>query len=220
MCRDNLLGGPVSARWLDTSWKHHLEVFRRLKQDFDTVEHMATAIANCLEEGGKLLICGNGGSAADSQHIAAEFVGRFVANRRPLAAIALTTDTSILTAIANDYSYEEVFSRQVQALGASGDALLCISTSGQSPNVLKAAREAKSNGLIVLGLTGIQGEALTSLCDYSVLVGSRIPSTIQECHIFLGQALCGLVELNLQGRGLLGAEDVPHHGAHSSGHAQ
>ncbi|MGH8269105.1 MAG: D-sedoheptulose-7-phosphate isomerase, partial [Steroidobacteraceae bacterium] len=143
----------------------HREVFGRLAALSNEVEEAAGLIQLTLSSGGKLLLCGNGGSAADSQHIAAELTGRFVKDRRPLAAMALSTDTSALTCIANDYSFEEVFSRQVTALGRKGDCLLAFSTSGNSRNVLRAAEAARAAGLRVIGLLGRDGGALRALCD-------------------------------------------------------
>jgi D-sedoheptulose 7-phosphate isomerase len=143
------------------------------------------------------MLCGNGGSAADSQHIAAEMTGRFIKDRKPLPAIALTTDTSALTCIANDYSFEDVFSRQVSALGQPGDILIAISTSGNSGNVIKAMWVAKELGIIIIALTGCDGGKMTSLADLSVVVPSHTTARIQEAHIFIGHLLCGAVELQL-----------------------
>src|SRR4051794_32598553 len=139
--------------------------------------------------GHKVLLCGNGGSAADAQHIAAELVGRFVIERRPLPAIALTTDTSALTAIGNDYGYEHVFSRQVLALGSPGDVLVAITTSGTSKNVVAAAAAAREVGMKVIGLTGANGSAFVQACDAGVAVPSTNTARIQECHIAVGHLL-------------------------------
>ena len=144
--------------------------------------------------GAKLLFFGNGGSAADAQHIAGEFVSRFAFDRPGLPAIALTTDTSILTAIGNDYGYEKLFARQVQALGNRGDVLIGYSTSGKSPNVLNAFREARAKGLTCVGLTGNRGGPMSELCDYLLEVPSADTPKIQEGHLVLGHILCGLVE--------------------------
>ena len=144
--------------------------------------------------GKKVLLCGNGGSAADAQHIAAELVGRFVLERRPLAAIALTTDTSALTAIANDYGYEHVFARQVEALGAPGDVLVAITTSGTSKNVVAAVAAARGKGMKVLGLTGAKGAAFVASCDAGVAVPSTVTARIQELHIAIGHILCEAVD--------------------------
>jgi phosphoheptose isomerase len=161
----------------------------------------AAAIATAAElmrdavlAGRKVLICGNGGSAADAQHIAAELVGRFVIERRPLAAIALTTDTSALTAIANDYGFEHVFARQVDALGAAGDVLIAITTSGTSKNVVAAVTVARARGMKVIGLSGAKGAAFVASCDAGVAVPSTNTARIQECHIAIGHLLCEVLD--------------------------
>ncbi|HEU4732620.1 MAG TPA: SIS domain-containing protein [Kofleriaceae bacterium] len=154
----------------------------------------AALLRDAVLAGKKVLLCGNGGSAADAQHIAAELVGRFVIERRPLAAIALTTDTSALTAIANDYGYEHVFARQVDALGAEGDVLVAITTSGTSRNVLAAVEVARRRGMKVIGLTGARGEAFVAACDAGVAVPSTVTARIQECHIAIGHLLCEAVD--------------------------
>ncbi|MBK7071086.1 MAG: SIS domain-containing protein [Myxococcales bacterium] len=151
-------------------------------------------IAATLAAGGKVLLCGNGGSAADAQHIAAELVGRFVVERRGLPAIALTTDTSALTAIGNDYGYELVFRRQVEALGRPGDVLIAITTSGTSKNVVAAADAARALGVKVIGLTGARGRAFVDACDAGVVVPSGDTARIQECHIAIGHVWCAQVD--------------------------
>jgi D-sedoheptulose 7-phosphate isomerase len=158
------------------------------------------AIAWCTEtvsDGGKILLCGNGGSASDCQHIAAEMTGRFVNDRRPLPAIALTTDTSALTAIANDYGYAQVFSRQLEALANAGDTLIAISTSGNSENVIGAVNLAKSQALRVIGLLGRDGGRLKELCDISIVVPSDSTPRIQEAHILIGHTICEGIETAL-----------------------
>lgn len=162
----------------------------------DDVARAAEVLVNALLDGGKILLCGNGGSAADSQHLAAEFVSTLtVENRRPaIPAIALTTDTSILTAIANDFGFEGVFARQVEALGRTGDVLIGISTSGNSTDVLRAVDEAKAQGMHTVALTGATGGALTPIVDVAIRVPSRETSHIQECHIAIGQLLAFMVE--------------------------
>jgi D-sedoheptulose 7-phosphate isomerase len=150
-----------------------------------------------LSQGHKLLFCGNGGSAADSQHFASEFTGRFVNDRRPLGAIALSTDTSALTCIANDYSFDDVFYRQVIGLGRRGDCLVAISTSGNSRNVVRAAEAARAGGLGTVGLLGRDGGALRALVDVAIVVPSSSTARIQEAHIFIGHTLCGLIEQSL-----------------------
>jgi len=154
-------------------------------------------IAETLRSGNKLLLFGNGGSAADAQHIAAEFIGRFERERRALPAIALTTDTSILTALTNDYSGEVIFARQVEALGQPGDLVIVYSTSGNSPNVLAGINAARAKGLRVVGLTGEGGGKMAELCDLILRVPSRRTSRIQEAHITISHALCEVVEADL-----------------------
>src|SRR5690348_6236504 len=154
----------------------------------------AELVRDTVLAGRKVLLCGNGGSAADAQHIAAELVGRFVRERRPLPAIALTTDTSALTAIANDYGYEQVFARQVEALGAPGDVLIAITTSGTSKNVVAAVAAARARGMKVVGLTGAKGAAFVASCDAGVAVPSLVVARIQELHIAIGHILCEVVD--------------------------
>ena len=149
------------------------------------------------------MLCGNGGSAADSQHLAAEFTGRFIKDRPPIAAVALSTDTSALTCIGNDYSFNDIFARQVQALGKAGDCLIAISTSGNSGNVLAAVAAAKSLGISTIGLLGRDGGKLKAQCDVSIVVPSQVTARIQEAHILIGHSLCGAVELKL---GLVSAD--------------
>ncbi len=162
--------------------------------DVPSVIAAAELLRDAVLAGKKILLCGNGGSAADAQHIAAELVGRFVVERRPLAAIALTVDSSALTAIANDYGYEHVFSRQVEALGSEGDVLIAITTSGSSKNVLAAVAAARSRGMKVLGLTGARGAAFAASCDAGVAVPSTNTARIQELHITIGHVLCEVVD--------------------------
>ncbi|MBF0290703.1 MAG: D-sedoheptulose 7-phosphate isomerase [Nitrospinae bacterium] len=158
------------------------------------VEAVVTACVNALRAGGKILIAGNGGSAADAQHIAGELVSRFAFDRPGLASIALTTDTSILTAIGNDYGYEKIFARQVAALGRAGDVFIGISTSGKSPNVLAALKEARAMGLVCVGFTGSNGVAMAQLCDHLLVTPSSHTPNIQEGHITLAHIVCGLIE--------------------------
>ena len=154
-------------------------------------------ICESLRAGNKVLLCGNGGSAADAQHIAAELVGRYEQQRRAFPAISLTTDTSALTALSNDYGYEEVFARQVEALASAGDVLIAISTSGKSPNVVKAALKAKGMGCKTIALTGCSGEPLASQCDLAVVVPSERTSRVQEAHITIGHLWCEMVDASL-----------------------
>ena len=156
----------------------------------------AVLIGDCLAAGGKLLLFGNGGSAADAQHLAAEFVGRFVVERPGLPAIALTTDSSILTAVANDYGFERVFARQIEALGRPGDVAIGISTSGNSPNVIEAVNKAKKQNLKTIGLSGKDGGLLARASNVSVTVPAANTARIQECHIAIGHIWCELVEFD------------------------
>jgi D-sedoheptulose 7-phosphate isomerase len=157
------------------------------------VECVTTALAN----GNKILLAGNGGSAGDAQHIAGEFLCRLDFDRAPIAAIALTTDSSVITAIGNDYGYDRVFERQVVGLGRPGDVLIAISTSGRSPNILRAAEAARRQGLIVVGFTGDSGGELAALCDFCLRAPSTSTSLIQQLHITAAHIICGLVELRL-----------------------
>ncbi len=177
----------------------------------------ATLLRDAVGAGQKILLCGNGGSAADAQHIAAELVGRFVGERAPLPAIALTVDTSILTAVANDYGFEQVFARQVSALGATGDVLVAISTSGKSPNVLAACRAARARGVRVVALTGESGGLLADLSDVCVRVPSRNTSRIQECHLTIGHLFCEVIDHLADGADLQPAPpETRHHRKHLS----
>lgn len=179
------------------SLQQHIELMNRLGALDAEITRAGALCAATLREGGKLMLCGNGGSAADSQHIAAELVGRFQGERRALAAIALSTDTSALTAIANDYGYAGVFARQVEGLGRAGDCLVAISTSGGSPNVLQAVQRAQAIGIKTIGLAGKDGGALREACDLCIVVPSDVTARIQEAHILIGHTLCGLIEREL-----------------------
>ena len=158
------------------------------------LEAAASACITSLQSGGKMLLAGNGGSAADAQHIAGELVSRFAFDRPGLSAIALTTDTSILTAIGNDYGYERIFSRQIQAIGRPDDVFLAYSTSGRSPNILHALQEARTRGLICIGLTGNREGPMIDACHHCLVVPSGETPRIQEGHLVLGHILCGLIE--------------------------
>ena len=180
----------------------HASAGTSLRTDFfaaeaERVHACALLLAVAFARGNKVLLCGNGGSAADCQHLAAEFVNRFVINRPPLPAIALTTDTSALTAIGNDFDFDQIFAKQVQALGQKGDILLGISTSGTSPNVVQALKVARANGLVTIGLAGRDGGVMPTLCDGCFVVRSPITALVQEVHITLGHLLCGLVDYYL-----------------------
>ncbi len=171
----------------------------RVKEDFikrntSSLIHLAEHLSKAFTNNKKLLICGNGGSAADAQHLAAEFVNRFQLERKPLPALALTTDTSIITSVANDYSYNEVFSKQINALGVQGDILLAISTSGRSENVLSAIRTAKKKGLYTVGFIGGDGGEMWRLVDLALVVKSDQTPRVQETHILAGHLICELVD--------------------------
>lgn len=186
---------PVVSTSAQASINEHLEVFESLRAGrLDTIESCAKLILDTFLNGNKVLICGNGGSAADAQHIAAEFVGRYENERRALPAIALTTDTSALTALANDYDFERIFSRQVDALAAEGDCLIAISTSGNSKNVLAAVMAARERGCKVIGMTGLGGKKLASLTDVCIMVPSDRTARIQEAHITIAHIWCDFVE--------------------------
>ena len=163
----------------------------------DRVAKAARAMALCLAAGGKILFCGNGGSAADAQHLAAELVNRFMMERPPLPAIALTTDTSALTAIGNDYSFDQIFSKQVRALGRPGDVLVGISTSGRSANVNEALRLAVENGLVTVGLGGGDGGSMLRHCHHALVVPDTRTPLVQEIHAAIGHLLCGLIDYYL-----------------------
>ncbi len=176
---------------IDNSIKAHN---RFAKENTEQLIIFAQTIVDCLNNGGKILICGNGGSAADAQHIAAEFVGRFVMERPSLPAIALTTDTSLLTAVSNDYSFSDVFEKQVSALANQGDILWGISTSGNSENVIKALRKASKNNVTTLGFSGRDGGQMRGICDHIIVIDEKETARIQELHILSAHIICGLVD--------------------------
>ena len=163
----------------------------------DQIIEAANLLIKCFKKGNKVLLFGNGGSASDAQHISAELVGRFTGKRRGLPAIALNVDTSVLTAIANDFGFESVFSRQVEALAKQGDVVIAISTSGFSENILMAVKEARLNGAKTIALTGKGGGGLKDMADLAILVPSQNTPRIQEAHITIGHILCDLIERNL-----------------------
>lgn len=177
------------------------DVMRQLAQSNEAIDALAAVAETCIQayrNGNKLLLCGNGGSAADCQHIAGELVARFLFDRPGLPAVALTVDTSVLTAIGNDYGYEQAFARQVQALGKPGDVLLAYSTSGASPNILKAIEAAREAGLRVVGLTGLRESPMAAgLCDHVLRTPSTFTPHIQEGHLVMGHMLCHLIEEGL-----------------------
>ena len=172
----------------------HLELVRQLQSHYSVLEVIAIAMSQTLHSGGKIFWCGNGGSAADSQHLCAELVGRFRRERPAIPSVALTTNTSILTAIANDYGYDFVFSRQLESLSAPGDLVIGISTSGNSQNVVNAFKTARSRGMSTIAFTGAGGGAMGQLADHLFAVPSRETARIQEIHILAGHMLCDWVE--------------------------
>ncbi len=185
----------IANTLLARSLEEHLHTIKTLLESgLADVESAGRVICDALGAGNKILLCGNGGSAADAQHIAAELVGRYEDQRRPFPAIALTTDTSALTALSNDFGYEEVFARQVQALAKPGDVLVAISTSGKSPNIVKAAETARSLGCKPIGLTGLHTEPLSDYCLITVKVRSERTARVQEAHITIGHLWCEMVD--------------------------
>ncbi len=182
--------------------KQSLAALERAAQDaalLAAARKIAEVIVAALHAGKKLLIIGNGGSAADAQHIAAEIVGRYKQERPAYAAMALTTDTSALTAIANDYGFEQVFARQVEGLGQRGDVLLALSTSGRSQNILAALRVARERGLVTIGFTGLKGEALGASCDHLLVAPSDDTPVIQQIHLAIAHGICDEIEQTLLG---------------------
>ncbi len=187
---------------IDTFWNSEAaehqdtaaKTFETLKPAFNEILSLC---AQSIENGGKILFFGNGGSAADAQHLATELTVRYVENRKPIPAIALTTDTSALTAIGNDYGFEDLFARQIEALGGDGDIAIGISTSGNSENILKALQTAQNQGLKTIGLSGRDGGKMAAVCDLLIIIPSNTTARIQEMHITLGQMLCGALEQKL-----------------------
>ncbi|MDY0132238.1 MAG: D-sedoheptulose 7-phosphate isomerase [Desulforegulaceae bacterium] len=175
-------------------FKDHIKLINELEKKTELILAAGSKLTSILKNGNKILLMGNGGSAADSQHIAAELIGRFQKERDAIPAIALTTDTSILTAIGNDYSFDEIFKRQIQGLANQGDAVLGISTSGNSKNVIKALIEAKRKKAYTIALTGKDGGQLKDIADLSIIVPSNVTARIQEAHILVGHILCELIE--------------------------
>ena len=192
---------PDNSRYelLARSLEEHLKTIQALIDSRLTeIAAAGSVIWEALRSGNKILLCGNGGSAADAQHIAAELVGRYEQQRRAFPAISLTTDTSALTAVSNDYGYEEVFARQVEALAVAGDVLVAISTSGKSPSIVKAADQARARGCRTIALTGCSGEPLTAHCDLAVVVPSDRTSRVQEAHITIGHLWCEMFDRALE----------------------
>jgi D-sedoheptulose 7-phosphate isomerase len=187
-----------SGSLLARSLEEHLETIKALLASrLAEIQAAGLLICEALNAGNKILLCGNGGSAADAQHIAAELVGRYEQQRRAFPAVSLTTDTSALTALSNDYGYEEVFARQVEALANAEDVLIAISTSGKSPNIVRAAEKAHALGCKTIALTGCSGEPLASSCDLAVVVPSERTSRVQEAHITIGHLWCEMVDAML-----------------------
>lgn len=175
--------------------EEHLKVSNKLlNNEIKAIETCGKIIIEAIENGNKVLICGNGGSAADAQHFAAELIGRFEKERKGIPALALTVDTSALTAIGNDYGFEKIFSRQIESLANKGDVLIAVSTSGNSPNIINAVMQARHKGCKCIALTGAKGKKLASLCDAAVLVGSERTARIQEAHILIVHIWCELLE--------------------------
>ena len=185
----------LTSATLLRSLQEHLETFQTLiGTSLTVIDSAGKLICQALASGNKILLCGNGGSAADAQHISAELVGCYELQRRSWPAIALTTDTSALTAVSNDFGYDQVFARQVVGLAQPGDVLIAISTSGKSPNVLKAAEKAKEIGCKIIAMTGSISEPLSTLCDLTVAVPSKRTSRVQEAHITIGHLWCEMVD--------------------------
>jgi D-sedoheptulose 7-phosphate isomerase len=190
------LSGEKMTMFADAA-REHIAVFERIVEMEEQILKAASVCAAAIANGRKVIFCGNGGSAADSQHIAAELVGRLVKDRPALAALSLTTDTSALTCIANDYGYDQVFSRQLSGVGHKGDVLVAISTSGDSVNVIHAVETAKSLGIPTIGWLGKDGGKLQDLVDYPLTVPSNTTARIQEVHIFIGHTMCAMIEKQL-----------------------
>ncbi|HAH32048.1 MAG TPA: phosphoheptose isomerase [Elusimicrobia bacterium] len=179
---------------ISSAIKCHLAAAEKMAALEPEIERAASALSRVIASGGKILVCGNGGSAADSQHMAGELVGRFKKERRAIAAVALSTDTSILTCLSNDYGFEHVFERQVEALGRRGDALIAISTSGGSVNVLNAAKKARALGMVTVGLLGRGGGAIKLACDMALVIDETDTPRIQEMHLLCAHIICELIE--------------------------
>lgn len=203
---------PDAERIFGRAIADHLEVIREMEGQQGLLEAIAVAMTATLQAGGKILWCGNGGSAGDAQHLAAELVGRFRRERKGLASVALTTDTSILTAVANDYGYEAVFSRQVEALGNAGDLLVGISTSGNSHNVIAAIEVARAQGMVTVAFTGEGGGRVAGLADYLFAVPTRDTARVQEAHILAGHMLCDWIELAFVNAGHAASSAAAHAG--------
>lgn len=184
---------------IETAIQEHLDVIGGIRLLAPEIADVAGCVSDCLAAGGKILWMGNGGSAADSQHLAAELVGRYTRERRGLASIALTTDTSILTAVGNDYGYDKIFSRQIDALCQPGDVVMGLSTSGTSPNVIEALELAKERRATTVGFTGGDGGTVLAIVDHCFVVPSTVTARIQEAHILIGHLICDWAEARVVG---------------------
>ncbi len=191
------LSAAVTSSTFDRAHAEHLQVFAALATLAPHAEAIGVVLAQALQAGRKIMWCGNGGSAADAQHLAAELTGRFIRNRIPLAGLALAADACSLTCVGNDFGFDAVFERQVLALGQPGDCLVALSTSGQSPNVLRAVEAARGKSITTIALTGRDGGALGPACDHQLVVPSHTTARIQEAHIFIGHLWCTLIEQHL-----------------------
>lgn len=183
---------------IDLSFEDSIKAKKDALSQKENILNSVEMIVACIKTGNKVLICGNGGSAADAQHIAAELVGRFIMERKGYPAIALTTDTSILTAWGNDYNFDTVFSRQIEALGKENDVLIAITTSGSSKNIIEAIKKAKSQKMKIIGLLGKDGGQAKSLCDIPIIIPSKITARIQEGHMLIYHIMCELIEKELK----------------------
>ena len=181
-------------KFIESEFENIAENFKKLKNSSNKIAQISEICIESLKNGNKIIFCGNGGSAADSQHLAAELVGRYKKNRPAIASIALTTDTSNITAIGNDFGYDTIFERQVEALGKQGDVLVGISTSGNSKNVVLAFEKAKKMGITTIAFTGQKGGKMKELADITLNVPSDITNNIQEMHIASGHLICGIIE--------------------------
>jgi D-sedoheptulose 7-phosphate isomerase len=184
----------MSQNYIENYLDNAASVIQNSKSLMSDIESTLNICKKALEERNTFFFCGNGGSASDSQHLAAELIGRYQHNRRAIPALSLTVDTSAITAIANDFGFENVFSRQLEGLGKPGDILFALSTSGKSENVINAMRTAKSLGILVIGLTGEDGSNFADFCDSLIQVPSKVTCHIQEAHIAIGQLICGYIE--------------------------
>lgn len=187
----------IASPDFDSAFAAHQRTFAQVEALKPLVERASEICAQSVRSGGKVMFCGNGGSAGDAQHLAAELVGRLVRNRSPLPGLALNTDSSAVTCIANDFGYDDIFVRQVLGLGRKGDTLIAISTSGQSPNVIKAVDAAREIGVTTIGFLGKGGGPLAGKVDLSIVVPSDETARVQEAHIFIGHVMCALLERHL-----------------------